>query len=126
MNYCPKCGNVVTDGASFCPQCGTNIPNTATALSQSGLGTPPPSCPPTYLALSIIVTVLCCLPFGIVGIIKSGNVSKEYAAGNYSGAQEASRQAKKWSIIGICCGLFWVIIYVILIACGVLANLASF
>lgn len=125
MNYCPKCGNGVPEGASFCPQCGTNIPDTTTTLTNNGLATPP-ACPPTYLALSIIVTLLCCLPFGIVGIIKAGNVSKEYAAGNYSGALEASRQAKKWSIIGICCGLLWVIIYVILLACGVVANLASF
>lgn len=125
MNYCHKCGNELPDGASFCPKCCANIPNTATALPQNGLGTPSP-CPPTYLALSIVVTVLCCLPFGIVGIIKSGNVSKEYAAGNYSGALEASRLAKKWSIIGICCGLFWPIIYVILVACGMVANLASF
>ena len=84
-----------------------------------------PPCPPTYLALSIIVTVLCCLPFGIVGIIKSSSVSKEYAVGNYAAAQEASKQAKTWSIVGLCCGLFWVIIYIILLACGVMAELAD-
>ena len=84
-----------------------------------------PPCPPTYLALSIIVTVLCCLPFGIVGIVKSSNVSKEYAAGNYAGAKDASKQAKTWSIIGLCCGLFWIILYIILLACGVMAGLAD-
>lgn len=82
-------------------------------------------CPPTYLALSIIVTVLCCLPFGIVGIVKSSNVSKEYAAGNYAKAKDASKQAKTWSIIGLCCGLFWIILYIILLACGFMAGLAD-
>ena len=82
-------------------------------------------CHPTYLALSIIVTVLCCLPFGIVGIIKSSNVSKEYAAGNYAKAKDASKQAKTWSIIGLCCGLFWIILYIILLACGFMAGLAD-
>ncbi len=126
MKYCPKCGSPVSDEASFCPKCGTNIPNAATQtpLAQNYQQTMPP-CPPTYLALSIIVTVLCCLPFGIVGIIKSSSVSKEYAGGNYAAAQEASKQAKTWSIVGLCCGLFWVIIYIILMACGVMAELAD-
>ena len=127
MKYCPKCGNAVSDQASFCPKCGANIPDatTPTPLSQNYQQSPMPPCPPTYLALSIIVTVLCCLPFGIVGIIKSSSVSKEYAVGNYAGAQEASKQAKTWSIVGLCCGLFWVIIYIILMACGVMAGIAD-
>ena len=77
-------------------------------------------------ALSIIVTVLCCLPFGIVGIVKSSSVSREYAIGNYAAAQDASNQAKKWSIIGICCSVaIWIILYIILLACGFMAGLAD-
>lgn len=129
MNFCPKCGNAVPDGATFCPQCGTNIPDAAASQPQQqpqSYQQPLPPCPPTYLALSIIVTVLCCIPFGIVGIVKSSSVSKEYAVGNYAAAQEASKQAKTWSIVGICCGVAWVIVYIILIACGVLAGLAEY
>lgn len=131
MKYCPKCGTAVPEEASFCPKCGTNFPDAAapTPLSQNYQQPSVPPCPPTYLALSIIVTVLCCLPFGIVGIIKSSNVSKEYAAGNYAEAKDASKQAKTWSIIGLCCGLccglFWIILYIILLACGVMAGLAD-
>ena len=127
MKYCPKCGNAVPEEASFCPKCGTNFPDAAapTPLSQNYQQPSVPPCPPTYLALSIIVTVLCCLPLGIVGIIKSSNVSKEYAAGNYAGAKDASKQAKTWSIIGLCCGLFWIILYIILLACGFMAGLAD-
>lgn len=127
MKYCPKCGSTVPDESSFCPKCGTNILNAAspTPLSQNCQPSSVPPCPPTHLALSIIVTLLCCLPFGIVGIIKSCGVSKDYAAGNYAGAQLASKQAKTWNIVGICCGLFWWIIYIILIACGALAGLAD-
>lgn len=95
MKYCPKCGTAVREEASFCPKCGTNFPDAAapTPLSQNYQQPSVPPCPPTYLALSIIVTALCCLPFGIVGIIKSSNVSKEYAAGNYAEAKDASEQA---------------------------------
>ena len=140
MKFCPKCGNAVPDNASFCPKCGTNIPDTDSGTTPAQDPTPAPQtfapqqppmepCPPTYLALSIIVTVLCCLPLGIVGIIKSSNVSKEYAAGNYAGAKDASKQAKTWSIIGLiiglCCGLFWIILYIILLACGFMAGLAD-
>ena len=97
MKYCPKCGTAVPEEASFCPKCGTNFPDAAapTPLSQNYQQPPMEPCPPTYLALSIIVTVLCCLPFGIVGIIKSSNVSKEYAAGNYAKAKDASKQASR-------------------------------
>ncbi len=127
MKYCPKCGTPVPNEASFCPKCGANIPEAGTSapMSQNYQQPSAPPCPPTYLALSIIVTVFCCLPFGIVGIVKSCNVSKEYAVGNYASAQQASKQAKTWSIVGICCGLFWVIIYIILMACGVMAGLAD-
>ena len=115
MKYCPKCGSTVPEEASFCPKCGTNIPNSAnqTPLSPNYQQSPVPPCPPTYLALSIIVTVLCCLPFGIVGIIKSSNVSKEYAVGNYAGAQEASKQAKTWSIVGICSSIVVWVLYIL-------------
>lgn len=96
MKYCPKCGTAVPEEASFCPKCGTNFPDAAapTPLSQNYQQPSVPPCPPTYLALSIIVTVLCCLPFGIVGIIKSSNVSKEYAAGNYAEAKERMRASR--------------------------------
>lgn len=87
MKYCPKCGTAVPEEASFCPKCGTNFPDAAapTPLSQNYQQPSVPPCPPTYLALSIIVTALCCLPFGIVGIVKSSSVSREYAIGNYAG-----------------------------------------
>ena len=134
MKFCPKCGNAVPDNASFCPKCGTNIPDTDSGTTPAQDPTPAPQtftpqqppmepCPPTYLALSIIVTVLCCLPFGIVGIVKSSSVSREYAIGNYSAAQDASNQAKKWSIIGICCSVaIWILYFLFFVILG-LASL---
>lgn len=129
MNYCPNCGNPVPDGSYFCQVCGYNIPYSPAPMYQNyqqpQQQQPMPPCPPTYLALSIIVTILCCLPFGIVGIIKSSSVTKEYAAGHYDEAQRASKQAKTWSIVGMCTALFWVIVYLILLACGVLAGISG-
>lgn len=134
MKFCPKCGNAVPDNASFCPKCGTNIPDTDSGATPAQDPTPAPQtftpqqppmepCPPTYLALSIIVTALCCLPFGIVGIVKSSSVSREYAIGNYAAAQDASNQAKKWSIIGICCSVaIWILYFLFFVILG-LASL---
>lgn len=36
-------------------------------------------CPKTWMAESILVTVFCCLPFGIAGIVFASKVSSLYA-----------------------------------------------
>lgn len=68
-------------------------------------------CPKTWMAESILVTIFCCLPFGIVGIINASKVSSLYAQGNYDEAQRASADAKKWTLIGLCVGFVGIIAY---------------
>ena len=65
------------------------------------------------MAESILVTIFCCLPFGIVGIINASKVSSLYAQGNYDEAQRASADAKKWTIIGLCVGFVCIITYLV-------------
>jgi len=57
-------------------------------------GTPPPN----YLVWSILSTVLCCLPLGVVSIVFSTQVNSKWALGDVAGAQEASAKAKKFAI----------------------------
>jgi hypothetical protein len=78
----------------------------------------PPQQPPpkNWLVESILVTIFCCLPFGIAGIVFASQVNSKAAAGDYAGATEAARNAAKWTKIG-----FWVGIAVI--ACSILVNL---
>ncbi|MDE7125964.1 MAG: CD225/dispanin family protein [Muribaculaceae bacterium] len=64
-----------------------------------------PKCPPTYIALSIIATICCCLPFGIVAIVYSSQVSARYTSGDYEGAEKASQRAELWLILAIVFGL---------------------
>lgn len=64
--------------------------------------------PKNWLAESILVTLLCCLPFGIVGIVNAAQVSSRFASGDYDGSLRASQEAAKWTKIG-----FWVGIGVI-------------
>lgn len=54
--------------------------------------------PQNYLIHSIIVTILCCWPLGIVAIINAVGVGNAYNAGNYEEAERKSKQAKKWCI----------------------------
>ncbi|MDE5838453.1 MAG: CD225/dispanin family protein [Paramuribaculum sp.] len=71
--------------------------------------------PKTWLAESILVTLFCCLPFGIVGIIKAASVDSLFKAGDYEGAQRASQAAGKWTKIGFFCGLAVYVIYFIIV-----------
>jgi heme/copper-type cytochrome/quinol oxidase subunit 2 len=74
-----------------------------------------PGRPKNWLLESILVTIFCCLPFGIVGIIFASQVNAKYDAGDYAGALRASADAGKWTKIGFIIGLvvivLWIIIY---------------
>lgn len=87
----------------------------------------PNTCPNTYLVFAILVTIFCCLPFGIVGIVKASNVSKAFISGDYVGAELASKQAKTWSIVGLCCGLLVYIAYIVflIVSGAALGSLAA-
>jgi hypothetical protein len=75
---------------------------------------PPPGYPPqppsaqapkNYLVWSILVTLFCCLPFGIVAIVKSSQVNGLYAQGRYAEAQASADSARKWVIWSVILGL---------------------
>ena len=79
---------------------------------------PPPaggSAPiPNNLVLAI-VSVICCLPLGIPAIIFATQVNTKVAAGDLAGAEESSKKAKKFAIIGIAVWAVCVVLYVILV-----------
>lgn len=61
--------------------------------------------PPTYLAWSVVMTVLCCLPTGIAAIIFSSQVSSKFYAGDMKGAMKASERAQIWIIVSFVLGI---------------------
>jgi hypothetical protein len=77
-------------------------------------GWPPQREPDNYLVWAILVTVLCCLPFGIVSLVYSTRVSGQWAQGRYAEAQASADNAKKWAIIGAVVGVAAYVIGVIL------------
>ncbi|GAA4912740.1 interferon-induced transmembrane protein [Stackebrandtia albiflava] len=87
------------------------------AYSQPHAGGTPPS---NYLAASI-VSIFCCWPFAIPAIIQANKVNQLWQAGDYAGAQEASKQAKKWMTIAFAVGIGWYVLWIVLYAVGAVA-----
>lgn len=58
----------------------------------------PPPMPDNYLALAIISTIFCCLPFGVVSIVYAAQVESLYLQGRYEEAVDKSNKAFKWAI----------------------------
>jgi hypothetical protein len=79
--------------------------------------TPPPAAGEStsvsnYL-IPAILSLFCCLPLGIAGVIFAAQVNTKVTAGDIPGAMDSSRKAKLFSLIGIGLGLAAVLCYVI-------------
>ncbi|KAJ8029906.1 Proline-rich transmembrane protein 1 [Holothuria leucospilota] len=62
-----------------------------------------------YLIFAILVTI-CCLPLGIVAIVKALEVRSLNDRGDYTSAQQASQKAKSLSVGTLFCGILIVTI----------------
>jgi hypothetical protein len=104
--YCQGCGNEVHAGAVVCVHCGRQ-------QGPTGAGGSPMAPIPNYLVQSILATLFCCMPLGIVSIVYAAQVNTKQAAGDYAGALNASKQAKLFAMIsagaGLVVGLFYVL-----------------
>ena len=90
-----------------------------------GTNTNPAVKPDNNLIWAILTTVLCCMPLGVVAIIKASSVDNLWNQGQYEAAIKAAAEAKKWSMIGIGCGVAAIIIYIVLYAIIVGAAVMS-
>lgn len=87
--------------------------------------TPTAARPKNWLVESILVTIFCCLPFGIVGIVNAANVNSRFDVGDVVGAERASKEAGKWTKIGFFIGLAGVVLYIIFILMFGMAALTT-
>lgn len=60
-----------------------------------------------YLVLSIISTICCCPPFGIVAIVYAVKTNSEASAGDEQKAADSARKAKIWIIVAVASGIVW-------------------
>ena len=141
MLYCQYCGNPNRDDARFCSKCGSSLdtgmhdtpadeqpenPYAGTHYARiqkqpenpyAYKPTPAPQqpfqpMPATYLWQAIVVTALCCPPFGIPAIVFAAQVQSRYQSGDIEGALNASKKARNFSI--------WALIT------GIIVNIISF
>ena len=122
--YCSKCGKLVDDNLNYCPNCGENLTKRVNEVKESCENNSQRKFPPeNYLVWAILSTVFCCLPFGIVSIVNAANVESKFNRGDYDGALDASKKAKKWAWISAISGFVFWFLYVILIFVGFFAEL---
>ena len=69
-----------------------------------------------YLVLSIISTLCCCIPFGIVAIVFSAKINSAVTSGNMEEANKAAKTAKIWIIVAVVAGLIVNIAYLVITA----------
>ena len=100
--YCTQCGTSRPDGMNVCPNCGTAAPAFAESTKIQN-----------YLVPSILITLCCCVPAGVVAIIYAAQVNSKLAAGDIAGAQNSARLAKIWTWVGFGCGIVLGILYVL-------------
>lgn len=125
--YCTHCGQAIDDHSKFCPNCGAPAPVEQPRYTQPEPEPQPQPAkqqpigpkPASYLALSILATIFCCLPFGIPAIVFSAKVDNYWNAGRYQESQDASRKAKTWMLISVILGALSLITYLVLVFKGV-------
>ena len=135
--YCPNCGTESDESAKFCRNCGKALPGNEEQVAPSNVDTfdtargdvgDVPAGPaasydavphiPNYLVQAILVTLLCCLPAGIVSIVYAAQVNGKVAAGDIAGARAASQNAKTWAWISFGVALGLGILYFLLTVVG--------
>ncbi len=99
MLFCQKCGTQNDDNAYKCTKCGEMLPQV------QAHGPVTPVTIPNYLVQAILVTLCCCLPFGIVSIVYAAQVNAKAKSGDIQGALDSSGKAKMWCWIGFAIGL---------------------
>lgn len=136
--FCQRCGSEIPNGLLICQQCGTPVQQPVQQPAPQPINYQQPVQQPvnyqqpvqqvvnikSHMSDSIIIMILCCLPFGIVGLVYACKVNAALKNNDVAAAQHASKMASMWNWIGFGCGLLWAIIYGVMCALG--AGFAAF
>jgi hypothetical protein len=69
--------------------------------------------PQNYLVWSILTTLFCCLPLGVVSIVFAAQVNSKWAMGDFAGATESSNKAKQWAIWSAAVAAVGAVLYIV-------------
>ena len=92
--YCWNCQTQNDERTRRCSYCGAEL---APSIPPSMAGREIPN----YLVHSILVTVFCFWPAGVVAIIFAAQVDSKLAQGDFQGALDSSKKAKLWCWISV-------------------------
>lgn len=77
--------------------------------------------PSSNMLLAVLTSLCCCMPLGIVAVIKASRVKLFYEKGEYALAIKASAQARRYCYVGIflslicwmlsLTGIIWILVY---------------
>lgn len=98
----------------FCRQCGARVFQAYTYDVKPINST-------IYLIFGILVTAMCCSPFGIPAIFYAAKIDKLQALGDYEGAQSAAKSSKMWSILS---AVIIIVMVVSITVIGLLDNIS--
>ncbi len=131
--FCSSCGSQNDEDARFCKDCGKAMSGSTPGAERfepeapKGMGGPaPPAHIPNYLVQAILVTIFCCLPFGIVSIVYAAQVNGKLYAGDVAGAMQASSNARTWMWVAFGVGLFAGVGYAAFVILGLIFGAAPF
>ncbi len=135
--YCPTCGWRNADDVARCANCRQELQAAQVgapgqprqpykqqeAFSSQPYAQDPFGSVPDYLVWSILVTVFCFLPFGIVAIVKSAEANSRRDMGDYDGAMRAAQSARMWTFLSLGIALApFVIFAAVVIVCIIAAT----
>lgn len=118
-------GATQPDSQTYRPGNGFTPPSGQSAYRQNNMpypSMPPQKKPSSYLALAILCTLFCCLPFGIVSIFYSAKVDSLWLAGRQTEAREASKKAWMWAMISVACTAVVSVVYFALFLLGIVFS----
>ncbi|XP_063965716.1 uncharacterized protein LOC129275948 [Lytechinus pictus] len=120
----PPRKNYVTTGVPPSNQ-SVDTDNTA-QLVDHGMVRQAPSQQPIrdYTGFAVIVTMMFCLPLGIVGLVKASQARNKLRLGDNEGAREAAQSAFRWSLSGLIIGS--IILVIVIVSYSVLVSKYSF
>jgi hypothetical protein len=81
---------------------------------------------PSYLWQSIVVTLFCCVPTGVVAIVAASKVQSRQQYGDIRGALDASRNARTWCVVSLVLGILGYLVFILLAVIGSNAGRAAY